>query len=295
MKRTLVYIIAAVIAIALACGLFLMLRSQTAEQPVPGTEPLETPAPIEMVEVIVANERIPANTEITPSMLRTKAIPAAEKPFFALSNANEAIGATANVMVEEETVLLSSMIELPRVYIADGQGLSYEIPEGFVGLAIPAADLEGMAGYLIPGDVINILADAKAVKAAMDGVPYIEGDVLPLTKAYLVKNVTVLAVGDKAYDEMMATDALALREAKKETASREDENEEEAGDISYDCVIIALDDFSAQLVVETMQSSKLTFALQHRSYGVHEVTLPELVPVPQEFTYLTEEEFRKSN
>ena len=40
MKRTLVYIIAAVIAIALACGLFLMLRSQTAEQPVPGTEPL---------------------------------------------------------------------------------------------------------------------------------------------------------------------------------------------------------------------------------------------------------------
>ena len=295
MKRTFVYVIAAVIAIGLACGLFLMLRSQTVEQPELNTELLETPAPIEMVEVIVANERIPANTEITPSMLRTKAIPVTEKPFFALNNANEAIGATANIVIEEETVLLSSMIELPRVYIADGQGLSYEIPEGFVGLAIPAADLEGLAGYLIPGDVINILADAKAVKAAMNGVPYIEGDVLPLTKAYLVKNVTVLAVGDKAYDEMMATDALALREAKEEAASREDEDGEESGEISYDCVIIALDDFSAQLVVETMQSSKLTFALQHRNYGIHEVTMPELVPVPQEFTYLTEAEFRKAN
>ena len=289
MQRTFVYIIAAVIAIGLACGLFLMLRSQTVEQPELNTELLETPAPIEMVEVIVANERIPANTEITPSMLRTKAIPVTEKPFFALN------GATANVVIEEETVLLSSMIELPRVYIADGQGLSYEIPEGFVGLAIPAADLEGLAGYLIPGDVINILADAKAVKAAMNGVPYIESDVLPLTKAYLVKNVTVLAVGDKAYDEMMATDALALREAKEEAASWEDEDGEESGEISYDCVIIALDDFSAQLVVETMQSSKLTFALQHRNYGIHEVTMPELVPVPQEFTYLTEAELRKAN
>ena len=194
MKRTFVYIIAAVIAIGLACGLFLMLRNQTVEQPVLSTELLETPVPVEMVEVIVANERIPANTEITPSMLRTEAIPVTEKPFFALNNANEAIGATANVIIEEGTVLLSSMIELSRVYIADGQGLSYEIPEGFVGLAIQAADLDGLAGYLIPGDVINILADAKAVKAAMNGVPYIEGDVLPLTKAYLVKNVTVLAV-----------------------------------------------------------------------------------------------------
>ena len=155
MKRTFVYIIAAVIAIGLACGLFLMLRSQTVEQPELNAELLETPAPIEMVEVIVANERIPANTEITPSMLRTKAIPVTEKPFFALNNANEAIGATANVVIEEETVLLSSMIDLPRVYIADGQGLSYEIPEGFVGLAIPAADLEGLAGYLIPGPVLT--------------------------------------------------------------------------------------------------------------------------------------------
>ena len=47
------------------------------------------------------------------------------------------------------------MIELSRVYIADGQGLSYEIPEGFVGLAIPAADLDGLAGYVIRGNVLH--------------------------------------------------------------------------------------------------------------------------------------------
>ena len=294
MKRTFVYIIAAVIAIGLACGLFLMLRNQTAEQPIPNQEQMDVPDPVEMVNVIVASQRIPAGAEITASMLTTKAIPATSKPFLAISSPNEAIGANAGVMIEEETVLLSTMIELPRVYIADGQGLSYEIPEGFVGLAIPAADLDGVAGYLIPGDVINILADAKAVKAAMDGVPFIEGDVVPLTKAYLVKNVTVLAVGDKAYDEMMAASALTLRDAKGETAAKQDE-EENSGEISYDCVIVALDDFSAQLVVETMQSSKLTFALQHRDYGIREVTLPELVPVPQEFSYLTEQELRKSN
>ena len=292
MKKTLVYIIAALISIALAFGLFMMLRGQTEAPSVPDPNAEDAPVPVEMVSVIVANERIPADTEITSTMLRTKEVPITEKPFFALANANEAVGATTKIAIEADTVILSTMIELPKVYIADGQGLSYEIPEGFVGLAVPAADLEGMAGYLIPGDVINILADAKAVKAAMNGVPYIEGDVLPLTKAYLVKNVTVLAVGDKAYDEMMATNALAIREAQKEATAREDEDDEESGELSYECVIIALDDFSAQLVVETMSSSKLTFALQHRNYGIHEVTMPELVPVPQEFTYLTEQDFR---
>lgn len=292
MKKTLVYIIAALISIALAFGLFMMLRGQTEAPSVPDPNAEDAPVPVEMVSMIVANERIPADTEITSTMLRTKEVPITEKPFFALADANEAVGSTAKIAIEADAVILSSMIELPKVYIADGQGLSYEIPEGFVGLAVPAADLEGVAGYLIPGDVINILADAKAVKAAMNGVPYIDGDVLPLTKAYLVKNVTVLAVGDKAYDEMMATNALAIREAQKETAAREDEDDEESGELSYECVIIALDDFSAQLVVETMSSSKLTFALQHRNYGIHEVTMPELVPVPQEFTYLTEQDFR---
>jgi len=292
MKKTLVYIIAAVISIALAFGLFTMFRNQTLEQPAPDLDALETPAPIEMVSAIVADERIPADAEITRAMLRTKEIPVTEKPFFALSDAEEAIGATAKTVIEADTVILSSMIEVPTVYIADGRGLSYEIPEGFVGLAIPAEDLEGMAGYLLPGDVINILADAKAVKAAMNGVPFMEGDVLPLTKAYLVKNVTVLAVGDKAYDELMAANSGLIRDAKAESANSKEEGEEESGEVSYDCVIIALDDFSAQLVVETMSSSKLTFALQHRDLGIHEVTMPELVPVPQEFTYLTEQDFR---
>lgn len=295
MKKTLVYIVAAVIAIALAIGLFLMLRNQTAGQPVPATELPATSAPVEMVEVIVVNDRIPAGAEITPAMLRTKMVPVAEKPFSALSSTDEAIGAIAKDTIKEETVLLSSMIDLSRVYVADGQGLSYEIPEGFVGLAIPAADLEGLANYLIPGDVINILADAKAVKAAMNGVPYMEEDIHPLTEAYLVKNVTVLAVGDKTYDEMAAASAPDLRNTKESAVSRGDGDSEGKGESSCDCVIIALDDFSAQLVVEAMQSSKLTFALQHRSYGNHEVTMPELVPVPQEFIYLTEEQVRQRN
>lgn len=292
MKKTLVYIIAALISIALAFGLFTMFREQTKQQLESNPNPAEGPAPVEMVPVIVADTRIPADTEITEAMLITKEIPITEKPFFALANAAEAVGTTAKIAIEADTVILSSMIEQPKVYIADGQGLSFEIPEGFVGLAVPASDLEGMAGYLIPGDVINILADAKAVKAAMNGVPFMEGDVLPLTKAYLVKNVTVLAVGDKAYDELMATNALAIRDANSEALSRDSEGDEENGEISYDCVIIALDDFTAQLVVETMSSSKLTFALQHRNYGIHDVTMPEIVPVPQEFIYLTEQDFQ---
>ena len=124
MKKTLVYIIAALISIALAFGLFMMLRGQTEAPSVPDPDAEDAPAPVEMVSVIVANERIPADTEITSTMLRTKEVPITEKPFFALADSNEAVGATTKIAIEADTVILSSMIELPKVYIADGQGLS---------------------------------------------------------------------------------------------------------------------------------------------------------------------------
>lgn len=292
MKKTLVYVIAAIVAIGVAFALFTMFRSQTEEQQMPAAAELTAAVePVEMIEVVMTNQQIPAGVEINHAMIKTSYIPVTEKPFFALENAHEVIGMLACEPIESGTIILSSMVEQPHKYIADSQGLSYEIPEGFVGLAIPAARLEGVAGYLLPGDVINILADAKSVKAAMNGVPYIEGDVLPITQAYLVKNVTVLAVGDKAYDEMSAAGALERREAEAKASARDD-GEDSQGGTTYDCVIIALDDFSAQLVVETMQTSKLTFTLKHRSYGVKDVTVPELVPVPQDFTYLTENEYR---
>ena len=105
MKKTLVYIIAALISIALAFGLFTMFREQTKQQLESNPNPAEGPAPVEMVPVIVADTRIPADTEITEAMLITKEIPITEKPFFALANAAEAVGTTAKIAIEADTVI----------------------------------------------------------------------------------------------------------------------------------------------------------------------------------------------
>lgn len=289
MKKTLVYIIASIVAIAAAIGLYLKFQYQTIEKNVPVTEPTETIEPVEMVEVITAKQTIPEGAEITEDMLNTMSIPVSDKPRNAVEGIKRIVGTNASTTINKGDYILSNMIEEPHMYISESKGLSYEVPDGFVGLAIPAADLEGVSGYLMPGDVVNILADAKSIKAAMNGTPYIEGDVLPVSQAYLVKNVTILAVGDKEYDKRMA---IGSSEGNDSSSGNTDDKDQEQAAVTYDCIVIALDDFSAQIVAETMKTSKLTMTVKHRSYGVQEVTTPELVPVPQEFTYLTEDDFR---
>lgn len=297
MKKTLVYIIAAIAAIAVAFVLFTWFVPQTQEKTQPVEATVEsTPKPIEMVNVVIADRYIAAGAEITADMLRTTTVPITEKPTYAISNAYDAVGSTAIMAIPEDTTVLSVMLEQPHTYIADSQGLSYEIPEGFVGLAIPATGLEAVAGYLIPGDVINILAYAKPIKAAMEGIPAVEGDVIPVSLSYLVKNVTIIAVGDKAYDEVMAYNASLVQPGSQApiVTTVDEEGNETKSTMSYTCIIIALDDITAQLVAETMQWSTFMFTLQHRDYGAHEVTTPELVPVSQDFIYTTEADV-KSN
>ncbi len=105
--------------------------------------------------------------------------------------------------------------------------------------------------------------------------------------AYLAKNVTILAVGDKQYDAYMASQEQVA--GRNENAMNTDEDSSEEGEenpYTYDCVILCLDDFSAQLVVEVLQTSKLTFTLKHREFGNHDVTTPELATVPQSFIYV---------
>ncbi len=298
MKKSFVYILAAAVAIALAVGLFLRFGTSQQADPVPD-EPVESSEPVVMVDVLVAAIDIPADTEVTASMLESKSIPLSDRPFFAVTNVYDAVGNITNININAGDIIQSSMVEKQKRYIAETEGLSYEIPEGFVGLAIPAESLRGMAGYLLPGDVINILADAKAVKAAVDGIPFLEDDIVPNSQAYLVKNVTIIAVGDAAYDEAQANSAVVTQEEvddgllKRDKA--EDEETGETVDYGYGCVIIALDDPTARIVTEVMKSSDLTFTLQHRSKGIHDVTKPELVQVGIDFLYETEKEYKDNN
>lgn len=285
MKKNIVYIIAGLVAVASAVVLFTMFRTQTAETPEPIV--VEDIQPVEMTQIIVASKKILSGSQITNDMLKTKQIPKEEKTQSMIVLSTDAEGATANRTIEADQPILTTMLDQPQSYIAGTNGLSYVIPDGMVAVAVNATDLEGVAGYLNRGDVVNILADAKAIKAAMEGIEYYQEDIDPVNLAYLAKNVTILAVGDKQYDAYMASQEQVA--GRNENAMNTDEDSSEEGEknpYTYDCVILCLDDFSAQLVVEVLQTSKLTFTLKHREFGNHDVTTPELATVPQSFIYV---------
>ena len=283
MKRNIVYIIAAIVAIVAAVGLFYMFRTQTAEAPEPVV--VEEVRTVEMTDIVVSTKKIPYGTQITSDMLKTKQVPVSEKDSNMIARADQAVGAYANRTIDADQTIFNGMLDEPQTYISGTNGLSYEIPEGMVAIAVSAAELEGVAGYLTRGDVVNILADAKAIKAAMEGIEFYREDITPVNLAYLVKNVTILAVGDKQYDEYMARGGRSPVNDTRSSGEQTGTAENEADGSTYDCVILCLDEFSAQLVVEVLQTSRLTFALKHRDFGKHDVTRPELAMISQNFYY----------
>ena len=79
MKRNIVYIIAATVAIVAAVGLFYMFRTQTAEAPEPVV--VEEVRTVEMTDIVVSTKKISYGTQITSDMLKTKQVPFSMKIF----------------------------------------------------------------------------------------------------------------------------------------------------------------------------------------------------------------------
>ena len=110
------------------------------------------------VSVVVAKVDIPARATITSDMLAvqkqsagppqsfTKVADIAGKPHFALIDVKAGQPLLANELVTSST-------QVPG--IAAG---FLDIPQGFVAVAIPTSEEQGVAGYIQPGDYIGIIA-----------------------------------------------------------------------------------------------------------------------------------------
>ena len=259
LKKSLVYIIAAAAAILIA--LFL-INGLVAEKKAEAIDPAaEEPAAVEMEGIIVAASDIPAGAKITEDMIKTQQYPADTISTDTFRFADEIVGAKAIVDITAGQILNSRMI---RSVNEDEDSLGYEVPDGFVAVSVSVHDIEGVSGYLVKGDTVNILADAMAIKAAMDGEVFWADDPNPVTQAYLAKNVTILSVGDKYYDVITMGEKIIDSEL-SDTDHNDDENTSVDGRYQYDSVVLCLDDYTARIVVEVLKTSKLFLALQHRA------------------------------
>lgn len=103
--------------------------------------------------VVIASMNIPANTRIVPAMVTTEQKPTDQVEPTALSDPADAVGMLASADIPQGAVLTPLRLARPA---PQPQGL--QIPVGLRGITLNVDPVKGVAGLLIPGDHVDVLA-----------------------------------------------------------------------------------------------------------------------------------------
>lgn len=128
--------------------------------------------------VVVAAMNIPANSRIVPAMVTTEQKPSDEVEPAALTDPGSAVGMLATADIPQGTVLTPTRLARPAV---QSQGL--QVAVGMRAITIAVDNVKGVAGLLVPGDHVDVLA-----------APIRGGGIVPQAYA-IVRDARVLAVG----------------------------------------------------------------------------------------------------
>jgi pilus assembly protein CpaB len=113
------------------------------------------------LSVVVATRDIDAREPILPDMVAITSVPSSGVPPHSFGRASDLAGYAAIVPIYKGEVLSANVVTSnpdaisPQIY-------SYlPIPSGWVAITLPTSELQGVGGYPIPGDYMNILATAN--------------------------------------------------------------------------------------------------------------------------------------
>lgn len=108
---------------------------------------------IEMSEVVVAISEIPAHVKVTEEMLEIKEIPSEAVHADTYTDINDVVGGTTTTeLIAGEQVLTDRIVS----DVEDSE-LSYRIPENMRAITVPSSEVNGVGGYIVPGDKLDIL------------------------------------------------------------------------------------------------------------------------------------------
>ncbi|HEX6488738.1 MAG TPA: Flp pilus assembly protein CpaB [Candidatus Dormibacteraeota bacterium] len=137
--------------------------------------------------IVVAARDIQAREVLSPDMMTTAAIPTSAVPPGAVIHPTDLKGQTMLVSALKGQPLTTNLVATSPD-AALGQGVAYlPIPAGFVALAIPTGELQGVAGYVSPGDYLNVLVTVGTQ-------PFGDARNIQVTKLAF-KNLHVIRVG----------------------------------------------------------------------------------------------------
>lgn len=132
--------------------------------------------------VIVAATNLDIGREVRPEDVRIVEWPAGAVPADAFSTADEVIGrGVIDSLVQNEPVLKSKLAAREA-----GSGLPPVIPAGMRALSVRVNDVVGVAGYVLPGTRVDVVATVNPTQQATD-----------ITSKVVLTNVLVLAAGTK--------------------------------------------------------------------------------------------------
>lgn len=108
---------------------------------------------VEMSEVVVALTAIPAHVKITEEMLEIKELPSEAVHVDTYSAIEDVVGGTTTTdLIAGEQVLSE------RIVANDEEAeLSYRIPETMRAITVATSEVDGVGGYIMTGDKLDIL------------------------------------------------------------------------------------------------------------------------------------------
>lgn len=192
-----------VLAAAAAVAVLLLVRSN---------------APANEVSVVVSDTSIPAGTTLTPAMVVVAQVPLTAKPGDAYTDPVAVVGKVTQVALANNTPLVPGFFSTPALSItSSGTGsavtdVETQITKGYVAVAIPTnaslppsltslqqnnftAPLVSDAGYILPGDHIDMMVQSTTSSAAI---------------RYTFQDIIVLRVGKSGSSSTASADTLLV-------------------------------------------------------------------------------------
>lgn len=142
------------------------------------------PTPVTMQHIVVASAPLQLGTRVGPENLRLIAWPS-DAPVSGMFTRIEDIAGRALITPVSANELVIESKLAPR---EAGAGLPAAIPEGMRALSVAVNDVIGVAGFVIPGTMVDVLVTGRIVNNASQNSN--------ITRTIL-ENIRVLAAGQK--------------------------------------------------------------------------------------------------
>ncbi len=193
MKNKLILVLAIIIGLAAAAGIYLFLENTRKTYQVNS----------DFVSVVIARQRIPAKTQITAQMIEIKDIPAISLNYLAVVDTKEVLGKTTKSEILPGEQVLRERLATDR---SSSDGLAFQIPPGKRAVSVAVDEVSGVAGLVRAGDRVDVLGTFDLQGAA--------GQEKTSATSVLIQNVDVLSI-----DQSASQDALSSQDSKKTSNS----------------------------------------------------------------------------